>query len=252
MKIFPAIDIRDGRVVRLLQGDYDKMTVYDEDPVTLAGKFSEKGAGYLHVVDLDGAKDGRLVNFETIKAIIDRTDMFVEVGGGIRDEERIEKYLGLGAGRVILGTAAVTDWDVLVRMVGKYKERIAVGVDAKDGLVAINGWKETTGEDSLAFCRKLRDAGVSAVIYTDISRDGALMGTNIDVYRELAEIEGLEITASGGISSTEEIKELEGIVDAAILGKAIYSGVLDLAKAVELAGPQGRDAQAGDTNGDER
>ena len=235
MKIFPAIDLRDGKAVRLYQGDYDQMTVYSEDPVDVARSFKEKGASYLHLVDLDGAKDGQLVNFETIRRIVEEVDLFVEVGGGIRDEKRICQYLDLGVGRVILGTIAVKEPEFLKEMVGTYGEKIAVGVDARDGYVAINGWKEITAQESFSFCKDLRDMGVKTVIYTDISRDGGLEGTNMDAYRKLQQIEGLEVTASGGISFEREIMELKDIVAAAILGKAIYSGALDLSRAVELA-----------------
>ena len=235
MNIYPAIDLRDGKVVRFYQGDYDQMTVYQEDPVDVARSFKAAGADYLHLVDLDGAKDGELVNFDTIKAIVEDVDMFVEVGGGIRDEERIKQYLDLGVGRVILGTIAVKDREFLEKMVSVYGERIAVGVDARDDRVAINGWKEITDIDSFEFCEYLRDIGVKAVIYTDISRDGGLQGTNMEVYRKLQEIQGLEITASGGISFIEEIAELKNVTAAAILGKALYSGLIDLAQAVEMA-----------------
>lgn len=235
MKIFPAIDLRDGKAVRLFQGDYDQMTVYSEDPVDIARSFKAKGANNLHLVDLDGAKDGKLVNFDTIKAIVEQVDMFVEVGGGIRDEDRIRQYLDLGVGRVILGTIAIKDPVFLEEMVKKYGDKIAVGVDARDGYVAINGWKEITEKESFEFCRYLRDIGVKTVIYTDISRDGSLQGTNIEAYKKLQQIEGLEITASGGISFEEEITVLKEIADSAILGKAIYSGMLDLQRAVKLA-----------------
>ena len=235
MKIFPAIDLRNGKAVRLYQGDYDQMTVYSDSPVDVAKSFKAKGASCLHLVDLDGAKDGRLVNFETIKEIVEEVDMYVEVGGGIRDEERIKQYLELGVGRVILGTIAVKDPGFLEAMVTKYGEKIAVGVDARDGFVAINGWKEITDRESFEFCRYLRDIGVRTVIYTDISRDGGLEGTNMEAYRKLQEIEGLEVTASGGISFEEEITALKDVAAAAILGKAIYSGKLDLERAVKLA-----------------
>ena len=235
MKIFPAIDLRNGKAVRLYQGDYDQMTVYSDSPVDVAKSFKAKGASCLHLVDLDGAKDGRLVNFETIKEIVEEVDMYVEVGGGIRDEERIKQYLELGVGRVILGTIAVKDPGFLEAMVTKYGEKIAVGVDARDGFVAINGWKEITDRESFEFCRYLRDIGVRSIIYTDISRDGGLEGTNMEAYRKLQEIEGLEVTASGGISFEEEITALKDVAAAAILGKAIYSGKLDLERAVKLA-----------------
>ena len=235
MKIFPAIDLRNGKAVRLYQGDYDQMTVYSDSPVDVAKSFKAKGASCLHLVDLDGAKDGRLVNFETIKEIVEEVDMYVEVGGGIRDEERIKQYLELGVGRVILGTIAVKDPGFLEAMLTKYGEKIAVGVDARDGFVAINGWKEITDRESFEFCRYLRDIGVRSIIYTDISRDGGLEGTNMEAYRKLQEIEGLEVTASGGISFEEEITALRDVAAAAILGKAIYSGKLDLDRAVKLA-----------------
>lgn len=235
MKIFPAIDLRDGKAVRLYQGDYNQMTVYSDSPVEVAKSFKAKGADCLHLVDLDGAKDGRLVNFDTIKEIVEEVDMYVEVGGGIRDEERIRQYLELGVGRVILGTIAVKDPEFLEAMVTKYGERIAVGVDARDGYVAVNGWKEITDRESFEFCRYLRDIGVKTVIYTDISRDGGLEGTNMEAYRKLQNIEGLEVTASGGISFEEEITALKDVAAAAILGKAIYSGKLDLERAVKLA-----------------
>ena len=236
MKIFPAIDLRDGKAVRLYQGDYDQMTVYSEDPVDVARSFKKKGASCLHLVDLDGAKDGQLVNFETIRRIVEEVDLFVEVGGGIRDEDRIRQYLDLGVDRVIpLGTIAIKEPEFLKEMVAKYGEKIVVGVDARDGYVAINGWKEITNQESFSFCEYLRGIGVKTVIYTDISRDGGLEGTNMEAYKKLQQIEGLEVTASGGISFEREITELKDIVSAAILGKAIYSGALDLARAVELA-----------------
>ncbi|MCQ4638405.1 1-(5-phosphoribosyl)-5-[(5-phosphoribosylamino)methylideneamino]imidazole-4-carboxamide isomerase [Anaerovorax odorimutans] len=235
MEIFPAIDLRDGQAVRLFQGDYDQMTVYSKNPADVARQFKAKGARNLHLVDLDGAKDGRLVNFESIREIIADVDLFVEVGGGIRDEERIRQYLDLGVGRVILGTIAVKDPAFLEEMVRKYGEKIAVGVDVKDGLVAINGWKEVTDKDGMEFCQYLRDIGVKTVIYTDISRDGGLKGTNLEAYKKLARIKGLNVVASGGISFAEEITALKETVYGAILGKALYDGLLDLETAVKLA-----------------
>lgn len=235
MELFPAIDLRNGQAVRLFQGDYDQMTVYSSAPEDVAREFKAKGAKNLHLVDLDGAKDGELVNFESIRKIVKDLDMFVEVGGGIRDEERIRQYLDLGVGRVILGTIAVKDPEFLEAMVAKYKEKIAVGVDVKDGYVAINGWKEVTDKKGMEFCEYLADIGVKTVIYTDISRDGGLKGTNLEAYRQLAEIEGLDIVASGGISFEEEITALKETTYGAILGKAIYDGLLDLEKALELA-----------------
>ena len=234
MQIFPAIDLRFGQVVRLYQGDYDKMTVYGAAPCAVARDFIAAGAKYLHVVDLDGAKDGTLANFESIAAIAKQGGLYIEVGGGIRTEERIRQYLDLGVSRCILGTVAVKDFDFTARMAQKYGDKIAVGVDARDGYIAINGWKELSSETGIEFCRRLRDAGVQTVIYTDISRDGAERGTNLELYRELAKIEGLNITASGGVSSLEELAELERIgTHAAILGKALYTGRLDLKTVID-------------------
>ena len=237
MQIFPAIDLRGGQVVRLYQGDYDQETVYAADPCAVARDFLAAGARYLHVVDLDGARDGTLANFETIAALVRQGGLYIEVGGGIRTEERIRRYLDLGVGRCILGTIAVKDFAFTERMAQKYGDRIAVGVDARDGFVAVSGWKELSEERGVDFCRRLRDAGVKTVIYTDISRDGAEQGTNLDLYRELAEIEGLDITASGGVSSIEELRELQAIgTKAAILGKALYTGRLDLKTVMEEVG----------------
>ena len=237
MQIFPAIDLRGGQVVRLYQGDYDRETVYAADPCAVARSFLAAGAKYLHVVDLDGAKDGTLANFDTIAAIVKQGGLYIEVGGGIRTEDRIRRYLDLGVGRCILGTIAVKDFAFTARMARTYGDRIAVGVDARDGYVAVSGWKELSAERGVDFCRRLRDAGVKTVIYTDISRDGAEAGTNLDLYRELSEIQGLDITASGGVSSIEELKELQRIgTRAAILGKALYTGRLDLKTVIAEVG----------------
>ena len=237
MQIFPAIDLSGGQVVRLYQGDYDKMTVYGQDPCAVARDFIAAGAKYLHVVDLDGARDGTLANFESIAAIAKQGGLYIEVGGGIRTEERIRQYLDLGVGRCILGTIAVKDFAFTARMAQTYGDKITVGVDARDGYVAVNGWKELSREKGVDFCHRLRDAGVGAVIYTDISRDGAEKGTNLAVYRELANIEGLAVTASGGVSSLEELKELQAMgIRAAILGKALYTGRLDLKTVIEEVG----------------
>ena len=233
MKLYPAIDLRGGQAVRLYQGDYDQMTVYNADPVAQAQAFLDAGARCLHVVDLDGAKDDTTANLETIAAIAALGGLFIEVGGGIRDEARIRRYLDLGVGRCILGTVAVKDFGFTARMAQRYGARIAVGVDMKDGFVAVNGWREVTPEPGVAFCRRCAAAGVQAVIATDIARDGTLQGTNLDLYRELLAIPGLEVTASGGIARMEELAELQAMgCHAAILGKSIYTGAIDLAEAV--------------------
>lgn len=237
MQIFPAIDLSGGQVVRLYQGDYDKMTVYGTEPCAVAKAFLEAGAKYLHVVDLDGARDGTLANLSPIADIVRQGGLYIEVGGGIRTEERIQQYLELGVNRCILGTAAVKDFDFTVHVAQTYSNQIAVGVDARDGYVAINGWKELSEEKGLDFCRRLYTAGVQTIIYTDISRDGAEQGTNLQVYQELAKISGLQVTASGGISSLEELRQLQKIgTHAAILGKALYTGRLDLKTVIEEVG----------------
>lgn len=235
MKLFPAIDLRGGRVVRLTQGDYDRMTVYENDPCAQARRFAAAGARYLHVVDLDGAREGAPANFGPIAALAKQGGLYLEVGGGIRDEARIEAYLSLGVGRCILGTAAVRDFAFTRRMIARYGAAIAVGVDARDGRVAVSGWEEVSALDGIDFCRRLADAGCAAVIYTDIARDGAMQGTNLPLYRRLAaEIPGLAITASGGISSLAELKELAACgTAAAILGKSLYTGAIDLKTAIQ-------------------
>lgn len=234
MEIFPAIDLREGQVVRLFQGDYDKMTVYSKDPVEVAKGFRKAGARNLHVVDLDGAKDGRLSNFDTIRQIVEEAGLSVQVGGGIRDEERIRRYLDLGVSRVILGTIATRDFNFVCRMASLYGDRIAVGVDVRDGYVAVSGWKEITHLEGMDFCRRLRDSGVATVIYTDISKDGKMQGTNLEAYEELSGIKGLNVIASGGISSLSEIRELKEMgIFGAILGKSLYEGLFRLEDALK-------------------
>ena len=237
MEIFPAIDIINGNVVRLTEGDYNRMTVYGSSPLEMAETFVKKGAKNLHMVDLDGAKDGTAVNFDVIKSVAETGKLFTEVGGGIRDEKRIEDYLSLGVNRVILGTVAVRNFAFVEEAVKKYGDKIAVGVDARDGKVAVSGWLETTEIDSLDFCKKLRDAGVKTVIYTDISKDGTLSGTNLEIYEKLSQIENLDIIASGGITFEDEIKKLASMnTYGAIVGKAVYAGKLDLERVLKIAG----------------
>ena len=237
MEIFPAIDIRSGKVVRLTEGDYGRMTVYSDSPEKIAEEFIAKGARNLHVVDLDGAMDGTTANFEVIKALCKYDELFIEVGGGIRNIERLKAYLDLGVDRTIIGTAAVKNYPFVEEAVSLYGDAVAVGVDAKDGRVAVSGWLEVTDVDSVEFCKKLRDTGVKTVIYTDISKDGTLTGTNLEIYKELAKIEGLDIVASGGITFEDEITQLASMnTYAAIVGKAIYSGKLSLEKVLALAG----------------
>lgn len=237
MYILPAIDLYNGSAVRLKKGDYNKMTVYSDNPPEFAEKFQQSGAQYLHVVDLEGAKDGTTANFDTVRAIIDKTNMKVEIGGGIRNDEVIKKYIDAGVNRVILGTAAVKDSLFLKRAVENYGERVAVGVDIRDGFVAIKGWLETTEIKCFDFCGHLEKLGVKTVICTDISKDGMLGGTNIELYKELNDTFDINIIASGGVSTLDDIKRLaEMNMYGAILGKALYEGTLDLREAVLTAG----------------
>ncbi|MBQ8762630.1 MAG: 1-(5-phosphoribosyl)-5-[Clostridia bacterium] len=236
MQIFPATDILGGKVVRLTKGDYNQVKIYADSPAEMALEFIKDGATNLHMVDLDGAKDGAPVNFEAIREAAKIKDLFIEVGGGIRDMKRVEDYLSLGVKRVILGTAAIRNYPFVEEAVKEFGNAIAVGVDAKDGFVAVSGWQETTSVKSVEFCKKLRDTGVSTVIYTDISKDGMLSGTNLEVYGELSQIKGLDIVASGGITFVNEIEKLRDMnIYGAIVGKAVYEGKLSLKDALKAA-----------------
>ena len=236
MLIFPAIDLYDGKAVRLYKGDYAQMTVYSENPPEIAEAFCQQGAGCLHLVDLEGAKTGETPNIETIRRIRASASLFTEVGGGVRSMTVIERYLEAGIDRVILGTAAVTDPAFLREAVGTYKEKIAVGVDIKDGKVAIRGWLEKSEQDAFDFCARLEEIGVQTIICTDISKDGAMQGTNRALYGELSKTFRLNIVASGGVSSIDDIKALRALdLYGAIIGKAYYTGAIDLRKALEAA-----------------
>ena len=236
MYILPAIDLRAGQVVRLYQGDYDQMTVYGQDPAAQALAFRQAGASQLHLVDLDGAKDGTTANYESIRSITALGGFSIEVGGGIRTQQRIEDYLTLGVERCILGTVAVEDFDFTARMAKEYGSHIAVGVDARDGYVAIRGWTEQSAWTFEDFCRRLQSLGVSTVISTDISRDGAMMGTNVELYRRLSADYSMDIIASGGVSSLEDVAALKAMgLYGAIIGKAYYTGAIDLRRAIEVA-----------------
>lgn len=236
MLLFPAIDLFDGKAVRLLKGDYNQMTVYSENPVEIALDFQQSGAKCLHLVDLQGAKDGTTPNFETVKKIVSETNLFTEIGGGIRNMETIEKYISIGVNRVILGTAAVKDEAFLLSAAEKYGEKIAVGVDIKNGEVAVSGWTETEGTNAFTFCEKLEKIGVKTVICTDISKDGAMQGTNHDLYKELKNRFSFNTIASGGVSSLDDVKKLrEQNIYGAIIGKAYYLGAIDLKEALKVA-----------------
>jgi len=235
MELFPAIDLIGGCAVRLVKGDYAQKTVYSDNPAEVAKSFAAAGAKYLHVVDLEGAKDGGTPNLETIQNIVENGGLLVEVGGGIRSEEVIKKYLDAGVFRVILGTAAVQNPVFLEEMVQKYGEKIAVGVDIKDGMVAIKGWTEVSQESCFDFCEKLQRIGVRTIICTDISKDGLLSGTNLELYKELSEKFFVDIVASGGVTTLDDVKKLADMgMYGAILGKALYTGNIDLKAAVEL------------------
>lgn len=241
MNIYPAIDLMNGQAVRLTKGDFDTKEVFSSNPKQLLDSFVMCGAKYLHVVDLDGARSGSLSNFFTIKELAKTKNVFIEVGGGIRRRERIESYLKMGVNRVILGTAAAQDFDFLKNSVAEYGDRIAVGVDTIEGKVAVHGWEKISDIDGMEFCLRCRDIGVKTVIYTDISTDGTLSGTNMEAFYQLSKIDNLDIIASGGISTYGEIAELRSInISGAILGKALYKTLLDLKKAIAVA--EGADA----------
>ena len=235
MKLFPAIDLYEGKAVRLYKGDYAQMTVYSEDPASVAADFAASGAECIHIVDLEGAKSGTTPNFDTVCKIKATSGLFCEIGGGIRSMDVIDKYLSAGIDRVILGTAAVGNLDLVKSAVDKYGERIAVGADLKDGYVAVKGWIEKTDLLAEDFFHQMQDVGVKTVICTDISKDGAMMGTNLELYRELSQKFSMQIVASGGVSSIEDVKRLSQIgLYGAIIGKAYYTGAIDLRTAVEV------------------
>ena len=236
MIILPAIDLYGGKAVRLFKGDYNQMTVYSENPVSVACDFEKSGAQWVHLVDLEGAKDGTTPNIETVTAIAKNTTLLCEIGGGIRSMETGERYFSAGVSRVILGTAAVTDEAFLRESVAKYGEKIAVGADIKDGKIAIKGWLEKSDIDADDFFQKMQKIGVKTIICTDISNDGAMRGANHALYRELSEIFDMQLVASGGVSSIEDVKKLSELgIYGAIIGKAYYTGAIDLFEAIKLA-----------------
>jgi len=236
MILYPAIDLVGGKAVRLYKGDYARMTVYSDDPVSVAKDFQNAGAKRMHLVDLEAAKTGVPANGETIRAIAENTDLFLEVGGGIRNMQTLEAYLSLGVDRAILGTAAVTDPAFLEEAVAKYGEKVAVGVDLKEGFVAIKGWTQVSDLTAEAFFEKMEALGVKTVICTDISRDGAMKGTNRELYRRLSEKFSIDLIASGGVSDLADIAALKEMgLHGAIIGKAYYTGAIDLKEALEAA-----------------
>ncbi len=235
MLLFPAIDLYQGKAVRLYKGDYNQMTVYSEYPWEVAHDFEDKGTSCIHLVDLEGAKNGDTPNLDTVKRIVHETSLFSEIGGGIRSMQVIDKYLNAGVNRVILGTAAVTDRSVLEEAAKEFNEQLAVGVDIKDGFVAIKGWLEQSEQEAFAFCKSMQELGIRTIICTDISRDGAMRGTNLELYKQLSDTLSINITASGGVSSLDDIVRLRDMgLYGAIIGKAYYTGALDLGEAVKL------------------
>lgn len=236
MLIYPAIDLYQGKAVRLYKGDYAKMTVYSDNPTEIAGDFKSLGAKRIHLVDLEGAKSGTTPNFSTVCSIKKATGLFCEIGGGIRSMEVIEKYLSAGIDRVILGTAAVTEEGFVEAAIARWGDKIAVGIDIRDGFVAIKGWTEKSSLEAMAFCEKMQKLGVKTLICTDISRDGAMQGANLSLYRELSQRFALQIIASGGVSSMEDVRNLAAMdIHGAIIGKAYYTGAVNLAEAIEVA-----------------
>ena len=236
MKIFPAIDLYDKKAVRLFKGDYAQMTVYSENPIEVARDFENKGAKFIHMVDLEGAKNGTTPNLDIVKDIAENTSLFVEIGGGIRSMETVKRYLDNGVGRVILGTSAVTDEAFLLEAVSTYGEKIAVGADVKDGYIAIKGWVEKSQYSLEEFLSKMEKIGVKTIICTDISKDGAMKGTNLELYKMLNEKYSLDIIASGGVSTIDDISALKDMnMYGAIIGKAYYTGAIDLKQAIEVA-----------------
>ncbi len=236
MNIFPAIDLYDKKAVRLLKGDYAQMTVYSDNPIEIARDFEACGAEYIHMVDLEGAKDGTTPNLSVVEDIAKNTSLFVEIGGGIRNMDTLDKYFDAGVERAILGTAAINDSEFLKNALAKYGSKIAVGADVKDGRIAIKGWLETAPVTLDEFLDSMQRLGVDTVICTDISKDGAMSGTNLEMYRALSEKYSMNITASGGVSSIDDIKELRRMkLYGAIIGKAYYTGAIDLREAIEVA-----------------
>lgn len=236
MIILPAIDLLGRKAVRLLKGDYNQVTVYSDSPLEVAEKFKSLGATHIHMVDLDGAKYGTTPNMDIVAEVAENTGLFVEIGGGIRSMETVKKYIDAGISRVILGTAAICDEAFLKEAVKAYGEKIAVGADVKDGKIAVKGWLEQSDVTLDEFFLKMQDLGVKNIICTDISRDGAMRGTNLELYRELSAKYSLDITASGGVSSIEDVKRLREMnLYGAIIGKAYYTGAVDLKEAIEVA-----------------
>lgn len=235
MIIFPAIDIKDNKCVRLLQGDFDKVNVYGDDPSLMAKKWQDSGAEFIHMVSLNGARGEGNVNDESIKKILDTVHIPIQIGGGIRSKERVKELLNLGVNRVILGSVAIKNKELLEDLVKEYKEKIVVSIDAKDGKVAVEGWEEVSDVDSITLCKELEKIGVKTIVYTDISKDGMLIGPNFDVYEKLSKETSLDIIASGGVTSIYDVKKLKNMnLYGAIIGKALYENKIELREVLSL------------------
>lgn len=235
MIIFPAIDIKDNKCVRLLQGDFDKVNVYGNDPSLMAKKWEDKGAKFLHMVSLNGARGEGNVNDESIKKLLSTVNIPIQMGGGIRSKERVKELLDLGVDRVILGSVAIKDKELLKDLISQYKEKIVVSVDAKNGKVATQGWEEVSDVNSLDFCKELEEMGVKTIVYTDISKDGMMIGPNFDIYEKLSKETNLDIIASGGVTSIEDVKKLKAMdLYGVIIGKSLYENKIDLKEVLDL------------------
>ena len=236
MIIFPAIDIKDKKCVRLTQGDFDKVNVYGEDPSLMAKKWADDGAEFIHVVNLNGSRDEIGINDETLSKVAKSVDVPIQVGGGIRDEKRVKELLDLGINRVIVGTMAIENKELLKELIEKYKaDKIVVSIDAKNGKVATHGWEKVSDIDSVDLCKELEQIGVKTIVYTDISKDGMLEGPNFDIYKELSQKTSLDIIASGGVTSIEDVKRLLDMnMYGAIIGKALYDNRIDLKEVLDL------------------
>ena len=236
MLLFPAIDLYDGKAVRLYKGDYAQITVYSEDPAAVAADFAAAGAKHIHIVDLEGAKNGMTPNLETVLRIREKSGLFCEIGGGVRNMDVVNTYMEAGLDRVILGTAAVENPEFVREAVARYGEKIAVGVDLKEGFVAVKGWTEKSAYTAIEFCKMMEDIGIKTLISTDISKDGAMQGSNVELYETLSRELGMNIIASGGVSSMDDVIRLTSLgIHGAIIGKAYYTGAINIAEAIEVA-----------------
>lgn len=235
MIIFPAIDIKDNKCVRLLQGDFNKVNIYGDNPSEMAKKWEEKGAEFIHIVSLNGARGEGNINDDSIKKIIQSVKIPIQIGGGVRDEKRIKDLLDMGVNRVIIGSMAVKNKELLKDLVKKYKEKIVVSIDAKNGKVAIEGWEEISSLDSIELCKELEEIGVKTIVYTDISKDGMMIGPNFHIYEKLSKETSLDIIASGGVTTLEDVKKLKLMnLYGAIIGKSLYENKIELKEALSL------------------